>query len=178
MNPFAAVERRRRNLRIVFVIITLGTLPFYCAGILLYLSAPRPINPVGTPGSLTGIPTNTPLIVTTSPPGFIPSNTPLGFATINIPPTQNPVVLPTYSFPSPAVLPTSVIVPIPTQAPTLTLFPSATPFPSSTPLPPPSETPIPTWTFTWTPTPTDTETAFVEPTPIPFIEDTPIPPGP
>ncbi|MCK6577350.1 MAG: hypothetical protein L6Q98_04515 [Anaerolineae bacterium] len=176
MNPLAAVERRRRNLRIVFVIITLGTLPFYCAGILLYLSAPRPINPVGTPGSLTGIPTNTPLIVTTSPPGFIPSNTPLGFATINIPPTQNPVVVPVY--PTQGLPPTLVIVPIPTQAPTLTLFPSATPFPSSTPLPPASETPIPTWTFTWTPTPTDTETAFVEPTPIPFIEDTPIPPGP
>ncbi|MBK8020523.1 MAG: hypothetical protein IPK19_03605 [Chloroflexi bacterium] len=101
MNQLAAVERRRRNLRIVFVIITLGTLPFYCAGILLYLSAPRTSNIISSTQTLRpGEATNTPLVVTTAPPGFVASNTPLGIVTIVVPPTQNPVVLPTAFFPT------------------------------------------------------------------------------
>ena len=41
MNQLGAVERRRRNLRIVLFSIILGTLPLYCLGILLWGTAPQ-----------------------------------------------------------------------------------------------------------------------------------------
>ena len=48
MDQFDAIERRRRNLRIVLFVIILATLPFYCAGILLWGSAPPRARPTTT----------------------------------------------------------------------------------------------------------------------------------
>ncbi len=198
MNQISEIERRRNNLRTVLVIIIIGTLPFYCVGIVLYLAAPRG----DVRATITPFPTNTPLdasVLTLMPtqtqPAIIVSNTPLGGGGIinPFPPTQNvfqpPIIPPTVIF-----FPTSVIFPTLTLAPTLTfvpaatntplptltplplpsatLFPSNTPIPTNTPLP--TQTPIPTQTATPTPTPTPTETVGVFDTPIPF--DTPLPP--
>ena len=41
MNQLGAVERRRRNLRIVLFAIILGTLPLYCLGFLLWGTSPQ-----------------------------------------------------------------------------------------------------------------------------------------
>lgn len=179
MNQLTAIDKRRRNLRTLMVAIILGTLPFYCAGILLYLTAPRnspiPANSQTPPGNAT----NTPLggLASVTPQGFNPTNTPLGQSTFNpLPPTSNPFqpppILPTAFVPTSFIPPTSFVFPTLTPAPSLTQIPTWTPQPTWTPMP--SETPMPTWTPTATMTMTDTP--FVPDTPIPFIEDTPLPP--
>jgi hypothetical protein len=170
MRELNQIEQRRRSLRIVLFIIIVATLPFYCAGILLWGSAPQR-NPIGrTPSA-----TRTTQATNTVP--VFPSITPFGLLnpTQGLPPTPAQFIPPTTSggfiFPTfPPLPPTVFIPPIATIAPTLTLYPSETPFiPSETPIPIPTDTLIPTATPTETPTATS---EFFAPT------DTTIPIGP
>lgn len=167
MNQLGAVERRRRNLRIVLFAIILGTLPLYCLGFLLWGTAPRPNARTLTP-SLTS-PAQTLQTTNTLPPSL----TPFQFPTQNVP----TVVVPTFvqfptSQPFPTIAPptaTFFVFPTATIAPTLTLFPSETPqptatfFPTFTDTPPTTPTTIPILTDTPSPTATETPTE----TPIP-----------
>jgi hypothetical protein len=179
MDEIAAIERRRRNLRIVFFVIIVATMPFYCAGILLWGTAPAPNRPTPSPQALATLPNAATRAPTFTPFGqgatIPPTFTSLpGFPTFSIA-TQPPIVLP------PPLLPTATpfIFPTLTPAPTLTPFPTFTPLasntpePTNTPIPFPTDTPIilPTETHTQTPTPSPTLELFVIPT------DTVIPPG-
>ncbi len=148
MDQLEAIERRRRNLRIVLFIIILATLPFYCAGILLWGSAPPRTRPITatTPAVLT---TRT---VVTATRIQLPSITPLG-TLVNTPGQFFTFVAPT-RFITATFLPataTDFIFPTSTFAPTLTLPPTQppppttppTPIPIDTEIPPPTEIPIP-----------------------------------
>ncbi len=161
-----ALERRRRNIRIILFIIIGATLPFYCAGFLLWGTAPRAstrdlatatFTPIG--GNLTATntrpPTNTPLF-RTSTPGSPLGPTPLQF----IPPTRIPATA------------TSVFIPTSTLAPTLTPYPTDIPQPTNTPVPAPTNTPIPLPSDTPVPTNTDAP----PPTDVPLLPatDTPV----
>jgi hypothetical protein len=175
MNQLGAVEKQRRNLRIVLFSIILGTLPLYCLGILLWGTAPqrtqRTATVAATAQPLTAQPSATVVL--------FPSLTPFQFPTQNVvlPPTQQQ----TYYFPTQVYVPptqvyypptaTYFIPPVPTNAPTLTPYPTITPLPpSQTPIPipsatsiPPSETPIqilPSDTPAMTETPTETVIPF------------------
>ncbi|MBE2268447.1 MAG: hypothetical protein IAE80_09475 [Anaerolinea sp.] len=162
MNDLLAVERGRRNLRIILVIIIAATVPFYCAGIILLSTAPTRSTIV--PPS----PTNPRAVqATNTVPGFA-SVTPLpqqGNSTLAPTPGQffTPVQV-TFVLP-PTLIPTVYVYP------TLTIAPSLTPFPS--------DTPQPTWTNTTLPQPTlippDTETPTSTPTDTATLEI--IPPG-
>ncbi len=170
MNQLGAVERRRRNLRILLFVIILGTLPLYCLGFLLWGTAPQRTVRTLTPQPLTAQSTFEASATNVPFATFIP------FPTLNIvvPPTsqpfQPPVIIPPTSVP---FFPTATFFNFPTStnAPTLTPFPTITPFPSDTPIPIPSETPIPipsdtpipVYTDTATPTPTGTPTETVIP---------------
>lgn len=168
MNQLGAVERRRRNLRIVLFSIILGTLPLYCLGILMWGTAPqRGRTP---PPATTSVVTLQTSATNTQPPTL----TQFQFPTQNVPTFQPPqftLVVPTSVIPPTVFVPSQVpptatdfIFPTATIAPTLTPFPTETPIPIPT-LEPPTITPLPSFTPTETPTPTATGT---EPTPIPF----------
>ena len=164
MDQLVAIEQRRRNLRIVLFVIILATLPFYCAGILLWGTAPR--STVGL--SQTNTATFTPIGRDwTATPLPFPSITPLALSAT---PFSGPLLptpgqflpLPTrYLSPTPYLLPTDAYVPQPTAAPTLTPYPTQE---LPTQPPPPTQT--------QPPAPTDT----LEPSPLPPPSDTPAPP--
>src|SRR5262245_31799694 len=116
-----AIERRRRNIRIILFIIILATMPFYFAGFLLWGTAPRQnenalptatFTPIGreVTATITRTPSNTPLFVTST------SGSPLGPTPLQfIPPTRLPATA------------TAVFIPTATLAPTLTPFPTNPP---------------------------------------------------
>ena len=165
-----AAARRKRIMRIVLFLIILSTLPFYCAGFLLWGTAGGASR--GTP---TPFLTNTPLggeVIPTSLPTVTPFSltitvlaplqpTPLQFFSGGGSSGGNGGVVPT------AYIQPTVYIPPPTQAPTLTPFPTNPPPPSSTPVPLPTEPPLPT--NTPVPLPTDAPTD----TPIPLPTDAP-----
>ena len=94
MNQLGAIERRRRNLRILLFAIILGTLPLYCLGFLLWGTAPQRIVRTITPQPITAQPT------------FEPSATDVQFATLTPFPTVNIVVPPTSQpFQPPVIIP-------------------------------------------------------------------------
>lgn len=167
MDQLVAIEQRRRNLRIVLFVIILATLPFYCAGILLWGTAPRApsaadltatatFTPLPTIPSQTPIPSITPLSI---------SATPFGGPLLPTPGQYNPGSIATrYLSPTPYFLPTDIYIPQPTDAPTLT------PYPQATQVPPPTQTNAP---------PPPTQTDVPPPTdvpPLPPPSDTPAPP--
>lgn len=174
-----AIQGRRRTVRVILFLIIVGTLPFYCAGFLLWGTARQPgsgqntspvtFTPLGAQltATNTGFPTITPIFGTlTSISPLLP--TPLQF----IPPIggggqgNNPIPTAT-SFGQP-VIPTATLAPtltpFPTNAPQPTLVP-----PSNTPLPLPTDTPLP-------PLPTDTPLPPPSDTPLPFPTDVPLVP--
>jgi hypothetical protein len=168
-----AVERRRQIIRIILFFIILGTLPFYCAGFVLWGTAKPRAGAVTTPFT-----TNTPIgndvvatdtlfptlsLVGGSPTSISPLRpTPLQF----IPPSGGgAIVISTATF---FVQP---FIPSATLAPTLTLIPTSAPLPTVVPptsAPLPTDIPLPTST----PIPTDTP---VPPTDTPVPTDAPIP---
>jgi hypothetical protein len=168
MDALAAVERRRRNLRIVFFGIIVATLPFYCAGLLLWASSPQRDRPTATPRP------NSTLALTTAAP--LPTFTPFG---------QNQTIPPTFTSIFGGGQPTSIIV---TQPPVVLpppVIPTATPFIFPTLTPAPTLTPPPTIALpSETPIPIPTNTIMTFPTDLPppvFTTETPtatvIPPG-
>lgn len=126
------IERRRRNIRVILATIIFITIPFYCAGIILWGTAP-PRQPQIMPTATTPFfVTSTPVVVTATSPGE-PSITPLPI-TIQFP-TE------TFQQPPTVVLPTRFLSPTPPF-----VFPTATPFPTQPPptAPPPiTDTPLP-----------------------------------
>ncbi len=177
MNQLGAVERRRRNLRIVLFAIILGTLPLYCLGFLLWGTAPNQNARTPTSAATTAVVT---LQATATSNVLFPSLTPFQFPTQIVPTYQFPTaIVPTYQFPTSAPFPTFVVptatnfvFPTATIAPTLTLIPSETPPPTATFLPTFTDTQIPVVTDTTIPILTDTPT----PTPTETPSETPIPP--
>ncbi|NWG16715.1 MAG: hypothetical protein HXY41_08780 [Chloroflexi bacterium] len=132
----AEVERRRRNIRLILGAIIFITLPFYCAGIILWGTAqPRgqtqPTPTLGTPAI--------------QPTAALPTATVPGQASIT--PLPITVEIPTVFVPPTAtdILPTRFLSPTPT------FLPTSTPLPTFTPPPPPTAEPI-----TDTPIPFDT----------------------
>jgi hypothetical protein len=177
MDQALAIERRRRNLRIVLFAIILITLPFYCVGFFLWATAPAgSTSQQPLPGTATA--TFTPLAVAS----MLPSNTPFGLITPIATSTPFGQLQPTPGqFFPPAV--TRFLSPTPFFFPTLTLAPTLTPFvlptiapATQTPLPTigaPTETPIiPT---TEPPTSAPPPTDAPPPTLIPFETATPGP---
>jgi hypothetical protein len=154
-----AIERKRRNIRIVLFIIILGTLPMYCAGFVLWGTAPRQsVNadgalvatqtPIGSDITFTpGLPTVTPLNL--NPTLLSPLQpTPLQFIPINRPPLPTQPLIP--NIPTSTLAPTLTLIPsnppeLPTQTPLPTDVPTETPFPTNTDVPPeiPTNTPLP-----------------------------------
>lgn len=173
MQALAAIEARRRTLRIILFIIILATLPFYCVGIVLWISAPQ--SPSVRPLSTSTLP---PAQATTLP-GLLVSPTPLGGGTGFVTATRPPALPPTPGQFIPPVVPPAIIPPtrfltatppplvitatfpgliIPTLAPTLTPIPSLTPIPvTNTPIPLPTETPIPVLPTNTFPPPPDSD---------------------
>lgn len=149
MNP---VERQRRQLRIVFFGIIVATLPFYCAGLLLWSTAPQPNRPTPTAPAQTVIATTVVFPTRTNPGDGV-----------TIPPTftQVQIIQPTFQIVTqppiilPPVLPTATAF----IFPTITPAPTLTPFPTDTPLPIPTSTPMPTDTAL--PIPTNTPVDLV-----------------
>ncbi len=168
MDQALAIERRRRNLRIVLFAIILITLPFYCVGIILWATAPAGSTPGAQPlpGSATA--TFTPLAAVT----MLPSNTPFGLITPIATSTPFGQLQPTPGqFFPPAV--TRFLSPTPFFFPTLTLAPTLTPFPT---LAPATATPQPTIApATAAPIPPTTEPPTVAPPPTDAIPPTLIP---
>jgi hypothetical protein len=157
MNP---VERQRRQLRIVFFSIIVATLPFYCAGLLLWSTAPQPNRPTPTAPAQT-------LLATTV---IFPTRTNPGEG-ITIPPTFTQVQIsqPTFQIVTqPPIIPPPVL---PTATPFI--FPTITPAPTLTPLPTDTPLPIPTST----PTPTDTALPIPTNTPGDLIPVVTLPSG-
>jgi hypothetical protein len=132
----------------IFIGIILVTIPFYCAGILLWGTAPRnqpqdaasATPPQTLPPTLPGQPTITPLPITLgAPTEFIPTAVipTIGIPTI-LPPTA---VIPTrYVSPTPTVMiPTATPPPPPTATPPIIIPPTSvlptdfTPLPFDTP---------------------------------------------
>lgn len=126
-----AIEQRRRNWRIALVIVIVITIPFYCAGILLWGTAPvRGLaTPTWTPpGAATA--TQGPIIVTATSQQGGATITPLP---ITLFPTASPttLILPTLFIPTnTSVVPPTVFVPLPTNTP-----PPPAPAITNTPLP-------------------------------------------
>ncbi len=158
MDQVLAIERRRRTLRIVLFAIILATLPCYCAGFLLWATAPQRGAAGIPPARGTPTATFTPQAAnaTRTPPQVI---TPLPLTGTPFSPIQP---TPGQFFP-PAV--TRILSPTPFIFPTLTLAPTLTPFPTRAP---PTETP-----FVF-PSPTP---ALPTETPLPALPSaTPLPP--
>ncbi len=177
-----AIERRRRNLRIVLFIIIVATLPFYCAGIILLGTAPQR-SPIQRTATVTRGETQTAPTATIQ---VFPSITPLsqGFPTQALPPTPGQFIPPTVGqvLPPTSILPTATfwVFPTSTTAPTLTPFPTETPFPTDPPPtdpPPATDTPLPFPTDPPPVIPTETETATATMTIDPLLPDDIIPPG-
>jgi hypothetical protein len=183
-SPYEAIEKRRRNLRLVFMGIIVMTLPFYCIGFALWATAPqqRPTDRVTltiTPIDQTIRPSNTSL-PTSIISGTATARTTLGPTPgqfIPQPPRATVFLPPTGTF---------VIIPSSTTAPSLTPFPTfapptATPpplLPTFTPIPPqPTNTPPPQQPTNTVPPPPPTETPFVLPPPseTPFVPPTETP---
>jgi hypothetical protein len=163
------IERRRRIMRIVLFFIILSTMPFYCAGFLLWGTAgaveaddPGALSsstPIGNGESTaTRQPTVTPLPLTVTVLSPL-QPTPLQFNPINpgsgggggvVIPTQ-PFIVPTIFIPTSTFAPT--LTPFPTNPPpaTFTPLPTDPPLPTNTPEPLPTDPPLPTDT----PLPTD-----------------------
>jgi hypothetical protein len=136
-----AFEQRRHNLRLVFVIIIMFTIPFYCAGVFLWGTAPPRNRPTLTPN--TPPPTGAASLVpaTNTPFGQVATITPLPI-TIDVPTAGAPTFgFPTADIPT-AVIPTRYLSPTPPI-----VLPTAAPFVTDTPVPPP---------ITFTPLPFDT----------------------
>jgi hypothetical protein len=131
-----AFEQRRHNLRLVFVIIIMFTIPFYCAGVFLWGTAPPRSRPTQTPG--TPPPTGAASLIppTDTPFGQVATITPLPI-TVDFPTAS----IPTAAIPT-AVIPTRYLSPTPQI-----VLPTAAPFVTDTPIPPP---------ITFTPLPFDT----------------------
>lgn len=125
------VEKRRRNLRIIFIGIILVTLPFYCAGILLWGTAPRN----GIQDTASATPTNTELPTVPGQPSITPLPITVGAVT-DFAPTQfiPTVVAPTFAPPT-LIAPTRFV----SATPTIFVPPTATTPP---PLPPSATPPI------------------------------------
>ncbi len=156
MDQLENIERRRRNLRIIFFGIIVVTLPFYCLGIILWGSAPQRAPLRGT--ATQTLPPSTRELTATI---IRPSVTPLGFATVTVPlaPTPGqfnpPAILPTAIIPTVVVPPTQFVFPTSTLAPTLTIAPTdviiiptnteeppTATFDIATPIPIPTDTPM------------------------------------
>jgi len=174
------LEQRRRNIRIVLFIVILGTLPFYCAGFLLWGTAG-----FGARESETTLATNTPIgsNLTALPTGF-PTVTPLSLTSTLLSPLQptplqfNPGSRPTVFVPTQNVIQPTIFIPTSTLAPTLTPFPTQPPvIPTSTPLPTdvpiPTKEPLPTFTPLPTETPTETPLPIEPPVEVPTQEVVP-----
>jgi hypothetical protein len=171
MDEVLAIERRRRNLRIVLFVIILATLPFYCAGFLLWATAERggATAPIGGTATATYTPISIQGPATRTLPGII---TPLPFGTAT---SINPLQpTPGQFIPVPVtrfLSPTAIFLPTLTAAPTLTPFPTLPPLPT---LAPATFTPIPTLAPpTAVPLPTLPPPTAEPPTPLPFPTDTP-----
>lgn len=129
MAGLTPIESRRRNLRIVLMVIIVGTIPLYLIGLMLWGTAPAQNAPSI---SLTPILT---LSLTETPASPAPV-------------TVESSVTPPPAITLPGLLPTSAITaPQPTRflsatplIPTATFAPTLTPYPSETPIPPPSPT--------------------------------------
>ncbi|MCL4248197.1 MAG: hypothetical protein KJ065_08630 [Anaerolineae bacterium] len=160
MDQVLAQEKKRQRLRVVLFAIIMATLPCYCAGFLLWVTAPQ--QGAGSQQSLnTATATFTPFVLNTSTSGAPLVITPLPLTGTPFSPLQP---TPGQFFP-PAVTrylsPTPFIFPTLTQAPTLTPFPTFAP-PTETPFVAPTAAP---------PLPTETPIEV-----LPFPSDTPLPP--
>lgn len=158
MNP---VERQRRQLRVVFFGIIVATLPFYCAGLLLWSTAPQPNRPT-TPTA----PAQTSIVTTV----VFPTRTNPGEGA-TIPPTftQVQIIQPTFQI----VTQPPIFIPPPQPTATSFVFPTITPAPTLTPLP--SDTPLPIPTST--PAPTDTALPIPTNTPVDLVPVVTLPGG-
>ncbi len=151
---YAAVERRRRLYRAVFLGITVLTLPFYCIGFALLGSAgggsrqpTATITPIGANRTQTATHTRAPVTTTTllptsvlpQPTSFIPQ------PTVFIPTFEVPTLAPTLTSP-PTFIP----------EPTFTDLPPTEP-PTLPPILPPTDTPVPVFDPTNTLEPLPTE---------------------
>jgi hypothetical protein len=170
MDQVLAIERRRRTLRIVLFAIILATLPCYCAGFLLWATAPQG-GAAAIPGSArTATPTFTPLAVnaTRTPPQVITPLPLTGTAFNPIQPTPGQFFPPAVTrilSPTPLLFPTLTLAPTLTPIPTIAL-PTETPFVFPSPTPAlPTATPLPDL-----PTPT-----LLPPIDIPTLEPTKAP---
>lgn len=136
-----AIERRRQNWRIILGTIIVVTLPFYCAGLFLWGTAPpRSVTPTAAP-SLPGQATVTSIIIVTATPEQP------AFATIT--PLPITLELPTQSFSTVIAItpPPTPITPTRFLSPTPTFPPTSTPVPPTNPPPPTAvlitDTPLP-----------------------------------
>lgn len=150
LDQAAVTERRRQILRVVLLVLILGTVPFYCLGFLLLATAPDRSREETTliPATFTSIGGGGLIVSATSQFPTL-STTIDTFPTLLPTPIQyNPPVIPaTVFFPSPTVV---IFIPTSTLAPSLTFPPSQTPVPTETVfIPPPTDTNAP-------PQPTDT----------------------
>jgi hypothetical protein len=163
---YAAVERRRRLYRAVFLGITVLTLPFYCMGFALLGSSggvggrtpTATMTPIGANRTLTATNTRSPLVTSTLLPTNPGQPPPTSFF-----PTQPGVTIP--------VFPTATTAPTLTTVPTLTFtFTPEPPTITQPPILPPTDTPIaPGPTNTFEPLPTEAEAATSEfPTLVPI----------
>jgi hypothetical protein len=162
------IERRRRIVRIALFLVILGTMPFYCAGFLLWGTA----GPVGVNSRAT-LATNTP-IGSNITPSVTRQPTQIFSITVTLPSQLQPTPLqfnPGLGSGSgsgstgggavlPPVIPPTVFIPTSTLAPTLTPFPTNPPPPTVTPTPLPTDPPLPT-----NPPPTDAPPPTDEPPP-------------
>jgi hypothetical protein len=166
MDQVVAIEKRRRNLRIVLFAIILATLPCYCAGFLLWLTAPQQRGAQQLPASsatATFTPlansqaTNTPFVVITPLPLTVTAFSPLQ-------PTPGqffPPAVTRFLSPTPFIFPTLTLAPTLTALPTFTPLPTIAPATATVFIPPTDVPPLPTNT----------------PEPVlPFPSDTPLPP--
>ena len=125
----AQVDRRRRNIRLMLGAIIALTLPFYCAGVILWGTAPQKnVRPTTLPAATTpfipptvGLASATPATTATPQPG------------ITLLPVT--IVVPTAVLPT-LVQPTRYLSPTPT-------FVIPTALPTNPPPLPPTETPVP-----------------------------------
>ncbi len=177
LDQAAVLERRRQMLRVVLLVITFGTLPFYCLGFFLLATAPErspqeDALPTATftliGGNLIVTPTQFPTLSTTF--GTFPTLLPTPFQ-YNPPIIINPPTATWFLSATP-----NIFIPSSTFAPTLTFPPSITPVPaaSDTPIPPPSNTPVPAPSDT--PVPSNTPVPAATNTDVPAATNTEIPP--
>lgn len=129
------VQTKRIRLRYILIIITLATLPCYCAGLIAVRAA----------GDRTPTPTPTETPTVTPSPTITPSPTDIPTITMTITPTDTPTHTETASpTPTETASPTATETPTPTE--TTPALPTATETEPAvdTPVPTPTETPTPT----------------------------------